>query len=148
MLQKKLAERMPVLGLIRIAALAGVSLFLASYASDLVLQRLKVEGASTVLNDTAIAIFGSAILLLCVVAVQNRQSFARAKERAILAAELNHHIRGALSLGGWAVILDDREERLRRFDEVSGRIDRVLMELVPTASHAETPRYSLSRQDD
>jgi len=136
---------MPALGLIRIAALAGALLFRASYAFDLVLQRLKVAGAATVLNDTAIAIFGSAILLFCVAAVQNTQSSAGAKERAILAAELNHHIRGALSLAGWAVILDDREERLRRFDEVSGRIDRVLMELVPTASHAETPRYSLSR---
>src|SRR5215470_8257162 len=128
--------------------LAGSVLFAASYLSDFVLYRLGIQGAATIVNEAAIAILGGAILFFAVAAVHRRQCFARAKERAILVAELNHHLRGALSVAGRAMITDDRGERLRLFDEASGQMDRILCELVPTTGQAEIPRYSLSPLDD
>jgi len=125
------------------ALLAAALLFVASSASDLVLFRLGIPGAATILNDVAIGILGGAILLYGVAAVHERQSLARARERAVLLAELNHHLRGALSVMGRAIIADNRSERLRLFDEAGGQIDRLLYELVPTTDQADTPLYSV-----
>lgn len=64
-----------------------------------------------------------------------------------LVAELNHHVRNALVAIQYSSSLDDKDERTRRVSEAVERIDRVLMELVPTVASAESPRYFLPEQN-
>ncbi len=126
------------------ALVTGLVLFLASYAMDLILYRLNMPGAATVLNDVAIGLLGAMLLLFYLSASYRTQVMARGKERIILVAELNHHIRNALTLIGLSATLEDKQERLRLVDEASARIDRVLTELAPTIGSANSPRYFLS----
>ncbi len=126
------------------ALVTGLVLFLASYAMDLILYRLNMPGAATVLNDVAIGLLGAMLLLFFLSASYEAHDMARAKERINLVAELNHHIRNALTLIGLSATLEDQQERLRLVDEASARIDRVLTELAPTIGSANSPRYFLS----
>lgn len=130
---------------LRPAFITGFLLYLASYVMDLILYRLKIPGAATILNDVAIGLLGAMLVLFYLSASYESQSMARARERMIMVAELNHHIRNALTLIGLSATLEDRQERLRLVDEASARIDKVLIELVPTAGSANGPRYFLER---
>jgi hypothetical protein len=123
--------------------LAGLLLFLVSYAMSLILDRLGMSPASTILDDLAIGILGAMLLRYYLSASQASQNLARAKERILLVTELNHHIRNALVPIGYSATLDDREERLRIVDDAIERIDWVLTDLVPTAGSAESPRWFL-----
>jgi hypothetical protein len=120
-----------------------LALFFASYVMDVILDRLGVSGASTILNDLAIGILGVLLLLFYLSASYENHNFARAKERMILVAELNHHVRNSLTVIGHAAMLEDKGERLRRIDEAMERIDVVLTDLVPTVGSATGPRYFL-----
>ena len=61
----------------------------------------------------------------------------------ILIAELNHHIRNAVTLLGQSADLPDGPDRSRLINEAVDRVDRVLTELVPTADETDAPRLFL-----
>lgn len=128
---------------LRPALITGLLLYFASYAMDLILYRLNIPGAATILNDVAVGLLGAILVLFYLSASYESQIMARARERMIMVAELNLHIRNALTLTGLAATLEDRQERLRLVDEASARIDKVLTELVPTAGSADGPRFFL-----
>jgi hypothetical protein len=120
-----------------------IALFFASYVMDLILDRLGVSGASTILNDLAIGILGVLLLLFYLSASYENHNMARARERMILVAELNLHVRTSLIAIGNAAMLENKGERLRRIDEAMMQIDVVLTDLVPTVGSATSPRLSL-----
>jgi hypothetical protein len=128
---------------IRPALIAGLAIFALSDVLDLILFWLGLPAAATILNSVAIAILGALILLFYLSATYESQNYARAKERMILVAELNHHIRGALIVIEHSALLEDRSERLRNTELAVARIDSVLTDLLPTIGSAEKPRYSL-----
>lgn len=128
------------------AIVFGLVLFVASDTMDLIFYRLGVPPGVVILNDAAIGILGAMLLLFYLSASYESQNFARAKERMILIAELNHHIRSALVAIESSAMLEDRAERLRRVEEATDRIESVLIDLVPTIGSAEKPRYSLPEQ--
>jgi hypothetical protein len=132
---------------IRPALIAGLAIFAASDVLDLVLFWLGLPAAATILNSVAIAILGALILLFYLSASYESQNYARAKERMILVAELNHHIRRALVVIEHSALLEDRMERLRNTEQAVARIDSVLTDLLPTIGSAEKPRYSLPSQN-
>lgn len=124
----------------------GSLLFLASYGMSLILNRLGMSPASTILDDLAIGILGALLLAYHLSASDMSHNFARAKERMILVAELNHHIRNALTVIGHSATLDDQENRLKLLDEAIAQIDQVLTDLVPTVGSAESARFFLADQ--
>jgi len=131
---------------IKPALTAGLILCSASYVLNLFLSRFGITGAATILDDLAMGLLGALLLMVYLSALYESQCHARAKERAILVVELNHHIRGALTALGYCVMLDDREERLRLYDDAVATIDRVLTDLVPTIGSTEEPRLFLSEE--
>jgi len=128
------------------ALITGITLFFVSFSMDIVLSWFGVPAAATILNDVAIGLLGSLLLLFFLYSLNLEQNYKRGKERMTLVAELNHHIRNALVVIQSSSSLDDKEERTRRVNEAVERIDRVLMDLVPTVASAESPRYFLSEQ--
>lgn len=125
------------------ALLAGLFLFLASYVADFVLATLGKQGSSTILNDAAIGLLGSLLLMFYLTTRNERQNLARAKERIALVAKLNHNIREALFEIGKSAMLEDREERLRVVDRAMSQVDDVLLELIPTMSGPNGPRVTV-----
>jgi signal transduction histidine kinase len=130
------------------ALAAGCLLFLASYGLSLLLDRLGMNPASTFLDDLAIGILGALLLAYHLHASHVSQDLARVKERFVLLAELNHHIRNALTVIRHSAILDDQEKSLRLLDEAIARIERVLTDLVPTVGSAESARFFLAGQKE
>ena len=65
----------------------------------------------------------------------------RAKERAIIIAEMNHHIRNAMTPLILGLSSDDLDERMRTLDQATDRVDHVLTDLLPTAGSTSKPRY-------
>jgi hypothetical protein len=128
---------------IKPALVTGITLFFVSFGMDMVLSWFGVPAAATILNDVAIGLLGSLLLLFFLYSLNLEQNYRRGKERMTLVAELNHHVRNALVAIQYSASLDDKDERTRRVGEAVERIDRVLMELVPTVASAESPRYFL-----
>lgn len=124
----------------------GVVLFLTSYILDLILDRMGIAAADTLVNDFVIAVLGALAAYLWVRFEAERQ--ARAREKLILAIELNHHIRNALTLITQCVSLEDEDTKYRLIDSAIQRIDRVLTELVPTAGETLSPRFFLDSPDE
>jgi hypothetical protein len=129
------------------AMVTGLALFFVSYAIDLLLYWAGVSAASTILNDLAVGLLGALLLIFYVSSLHFEQNHSRAKERMILVAELNHHVRNALVAIQYSAMLDDRSERVRRTSDAIERIDYVLLNLVPTTASARGPRYFLSEQN-
>jgi hypothetical protein len=121
------------------AVMAGM-LFVVSYAVDLTLESFKVAPAATVLNDIAIAMIATGVMLFYLFSSHTQHIFLRAKERMNLTAELNYHLRQALVEFRSAAEMENREERLRMVDQAMEEVDHLLIELVPTVN-AEKPRY-------
>jgi hypothetical protein len=69
------------------------------------------------------------------------QIVARAKERAIIVAEVNHHIRNAMTPLALVMASQDTGERLRILDMATDRLDHVLTDLLPTVGSASKPRF-------
>ena len=128
------------------AVVMACMLFIVSYTVDLALLKLDVPHDSTILNDIAIALIATGVMLFYLFSTQTHQIFLRAKERMNLAAELNHHLRAVLTELRDAAELEDREERLLKFDQTIESVDHILIDLVPTISGEESPRYRTSRQ--
>jgi hypothetical protein len=128
------------------AAITAGILFVVSYSVDLALVGFSVSPASTILNDIAIAVIATAIVLYYLFSFYTQNTFLRAKERMNLTAELNHHLRRALTEFRSAAELEDREERLRMLDRVIDEVDHILIELVPTVSGENQPRFGCTRK--
>lgn len=128
--------------MLRAAAVMSGALFLISYAVDLILVKMNVAPSATIINDIAIALIATSVMLFYLFSTHTEQIFLRAKERMNLTAELNYHLRRTLGEVRCAAELENREERLRILDTVSDEIDFILTDLVPTASAHRAPRYS------
>lgn len=123
-----------------------LTLFIVSSAVDLALVSVDVAPSSTVLNDVAIAVIATGVMLFYLFATHTEHIFLRAKERMNLAAELNHHLKRVLIEIRSAADLDDRAERFRLIDQSLEEADHILIELVPTVSGERPPRYSAMRR--
>jgi hypothetical protein len=123
------------------AVVGGVVLFAVSYAADAVLYVLNVPAAATVMNNIVIAMVGAAVLLIFLRHRHQREVMARAKERAIIVAEMNHHIRNAMTPLVLGVSSEDINERLRTLDQATDRVDYVLTDLLPTSGSTAKPRF-------
>jgi hypothetical protein len=123
------------------AVISAIVLFAVSYAADQILDFLKIPAALTVANNLAIAAVGAAVVLIFLRLRYQHEVVARAKERALIVAEMNHHIRNAMTPLVLGVSSDDVSERLRTLDQATDRMDHVLTELLPTAGSATNPRY-------
>jgi hypothetical protein len=97
--------------IMKAAAVMAAMLFVVSYLVDLTLMRLDVSPSSTILNDIAIAMIATGVMLFYLFVTQTQNIFLRAKERMNLTAELNFHLRRAL--------LEFRSERRSRRSSVS-----------------------------
>lgn len=123
------------------AGVAGMVLFAVSYAADAILYMLKIPSALTVADNFAIALVGVAVVLVFLYHRHEQEVMARAKERAIIITEMNHHIRNAMTPLIVGLSSDDIDERMRTLDQATDRVDHVLTELLPTAGSATKPRY-------
>jgi hypothetical protein len=127
--------------------LVAVVLFLSSVACDQVMRWRGIVGAGTFVNDLVVAAAGGFGVWFLLRLQAERESLARARERLLLTAELNHHVRNAVTMMANSLLLRDPDERLRVMDEAVHRIDRVLTELVPTAGLDREPRLFLRDAD-
>jgi hypothetical protein len=125
--------------------LVGLFLFGLTYVFEILLARMGIAPVDTILNNLAVGVLGAVAAYLWVRYESERQ--ARAREKLILAIELNHHIRNALALISECASLQDEQVKYRLIDAAIDRIDRVLTELVPTAGETQQPRFFLDRPD-
>jgi hypothetical protein len=123
------------------AAVAGVVLFAVSYAADAILYMLKIPAALTVTDNIAVAAVAAAVVLIFLYHRHEQEVVARAKERAIIVAEMNHHIRNAMTPLALGLSSDDVNERMRTLDQATDRLDHVLTHLLPTVGSTSRPRY-------
>ena len=126
--------------IVKAASVMACMLFIVSYAVDLTLLSF-VAPSSTVLNDIAIALIATGVMLFYLFSTQTQHIFLRAKERMNLTAVLNHNLRQVLVEFRCAAEVEDRGERLRMLDQAIEDVDRILIELVPTVSGENLPRY-------
>ena len=122
------------------ALVIGFVLCVSNYAMDVFLLWLRIPTAATVFNDLTVGVLGAGLALFYMSTVRTNQIYLRAKERMILTAELNHHVRSALTTIRQASSLEDASKRIQQVDEAIEQIDQVLMDLVPTVGSAEAPR--------
>ena len=127
------------------SAVSAVMLFAVSYAVDLALVSLDIPPASTILNDIAISVIATSVMVFYLFSTHTENIFLRAKERMNLTAELNHHLRRALTEFRSAAELEDRESRLRMLDLAIDDVDQILIDLVPTVSGEDSPRYKFTK---
>lgn len=120
-------------------------LFCAHFALIQLLSWRGVNEHSTLIDDFAVALLGAAALWFFLTLQAERQEIAHAHERLIVTAELNHHIRRAMSVVATSVVLPNEEDRLRLVDEAVEHIDHVLMDLVPTADEQDRLRFYLEQ---
>jgi hypothetical protein len=126
---------------LRAAAVAGLVLFAITYVAEAALHFLGIAATATILDDAAIAITGAAVLVFFLVQSNKNQIVSRAKERAIMVAEINHHIRNAMTPLALVMASPDTGERLRILDMATDRVDHVLTDLLPTVGTASKPRF-------
>jgi hypothetical protein len=120
-------------------------LFSGNILLDKILYWRGITGAQTLWNDFAIAALGGAALWFFLALQREREEMSRARERLVLTAELNHHLRNAFTIIANGVMLKNEADRLRMLDEAVRRIDHVLTELVPTANMQGKPRLFLQK---
>ena len=127
--------------IVKAAGVMACVLFIVSYAVDLTLLSFEVAPSSTVLNDIAIALIATGVMLFYLFSTHTQHVFLRAKERMNLTAELNHNLRQVLVEFRCAAEVEDRGERLRILDQAIEDVDRILIELVPAVNAENLPRY-------
>jgi hypothetical protein len=126
---------------LRAAAVAALILFAITNAVDAVLYHFGIAATETILDDVAIAIAGAAVLVFFLVQSSKNEIVARAKERAIIVAELNHHVRNAITPLALAMSSPDTGERLRILDLATDRVEHLLTDLLPTVGTTSKPRF-------
>jgi hypothetical protein len=115
-----------ILDCLRPALIIGLALCLANYSMDILMDRMGINGAKTILNDLAIGILGAVGVFFYLSASRAKSEYASAKERISLIRELNRRIRRAVGLFATSAISDDPCARLQGIDEATERIDRIL----------------------
>jgi hypothetical protein len=126
---------------VKAALVVGLVLFTITYVADALLYHLGIAAAETIIDDAAVAITGAGMLIFFLVQSNKNQIVVRAKERAIIVAEVNHHIRNAMTPLALVMASQDPDERLRILDVATDRMDHVLTELLPTVGSTSKPRY-------
>lgn len=126
---------------LKAALVTGLALFTITYVADAVLYYRGIAAAETILDDATIALAGAGILLFFLVQSHRNQMLARAKERAIMVAEINHHVRNAFTPLALIMASPDAGERLRVLDLATDRVDHVLTNLLPTVGSTSKPRF-------
>jgi hypothetical protein len=129
------------------ALVIGGALFLFNFGIQFLLLKLRVPAAATILDDLAIAVLGALLFIFYVSAISLNQEYKRAKERIILIAELNHHIRDALTVIQCSGGIADENDRTHCVQEAIQRIDWVLTDLVPTIGSTKKPRFYSPEQN-
>lgn len=122
------------------ALVIGFVLAVWSYGIDVLLFWLRIPKAATVFDDFTVGVLGAGLSLFYMSSVRTNQIYLRAKERMILTAELNRHVRSALTAIRHAASLEDSVKRTQQVDEAIEQIDSVLLDLVPTVGSADAPR--------
>jgi hypothetical protein len=123
----------------------AVLLFGAHYGLTQILTWRGIKEGSTLIDDFTIAALGSAALWFFLTLQAERQEIAHARERMMVTARVNLHIRRALSAVATSVVLPNEDDRLRLVDEAVERIDHVLMDMVPTADEQDRLRFYLEQ---
>jgi hypothetical protein len=123
------------------ALAAGAFVCGVSYLTDWAFASLNISRASGVASKLMIG--ACAAVAAYIWLRYEEECSARVREKVILIAELNHHIRNAVTLLGQSAALPEGPERSRLIDEAVDRVDRVLTELVPTAHETNAPRLFL-----
>jgi hypothetical protein len=126
---------------LKAALVAGLTLFTITYVAEAMLYYLDIAAAKTIVDDAAIAITGAGMLIFVLLQSPKNQIVARAKERAIIVAEVNHHIRNAMTPLALIMASPDARERLRILDMATDRLDYVLTDLLPTVGTTSKPRF-------
>ncbi|MDP9263295.1 MAG: hypothetical protein M3O85_03125 [Acidobacteriota bacterium] len=109
--------------------------FASYYINRLMLRYGINPSTESLLDDLAIGSLGGDIVLLTGALRWERES--RIHERLTLIAELNHHVRNALTTIVLYSEYPDLKQRLQRTSEAVDRIEWVLRDLVPTAAFRE-----------
>lgn len=125
---------------LKAALVIGFVLCVANYALDIFMLWLRIPTAAAVFNDLMVGVLGAGLALFYMATIRTNQIYLRAKERMILTAELNQHVRSTLTAIRHAASLKDAVKRIQQVDEAIEQIDLVLMDLVPTVGSAEAPR--------
>lgn len=113
---------------------------LASYYVNRLILRYGIDPSTeSLLDDIAIGSLGGCIVFFVSALKDERAS--RIQERLTLIAELNHHVRNALTTIVLYAEYPDLKKRLQNTTEAVERIEWVLRDLVPTAAfHEGKPR--------
>lgn len=117
----------------------AVAVVLAHYYLD---RAFAVYGLSAVdmITDDLVIGFLAGIVIFFAMAVRGERE-SRIRERLILVAELNHHVRNALATIVLSAEHPDLKKRLQSTTEAVDCIEWALRELVPTAAlHDGKPR--------
>jgi signal transduction histidine kinase len=102
--------------------------------ADVHMARIGVSRSDILLDDVIGAVLLGVIAFLWVTVVDEHHRRVRAEERQELTAEMNHHIRNALTVIKYAAHSENRAERVRMTDEAVDRIEYTLRELLPSAA--------------
>jgi hypothetical protein len=93
------------------------------------LTTLKFRRTETILNDLSVAILAGICVFLCISVMRANDRFERYKERIALVAEVDQHLRQALSQIAESALTEDMGERLRRIDDAVEQFDDVVLKL-------------------
>ena len=102
------------------------------YVNRLILHYGINPSTESLLDDIAIGGLGGCIVFAAGALRGERES--RLQERLTLVAELNHHVRNALTTIVLYAEHPDQKQRLQQTSEAVERIEWVLRDLVPTAA--------------
>jgi signal transduction histidine kinase len=139
----KLQVQRRTLGLRALIAVLVAGVFaVLEQTVDVYLAKHGLSHADILFDDIVGAALLGVIVFLWVTYVDEHHRRLRAEERHELTAEMNHHVRNALTVIKYAAYSSNQEERVRMTDEAVERIHSTLRELLPAvpeeSSSAET----------
>jgi signal transduction histidine kinase len=100
--------------------------------ADIHLARHGLARADILIDDVVGAVLLGTIFFLWVTVVDEHHRRVRAEDRRELTAEMNHHIRNALSVIKYSAHAESEAERVRMTNEALERIESTLRELLPS----------------
>jgi signal transduction histidine kinase len=114
--------------------------------ADIHLSRHGLSRSDILLDDVIGAALLGAIAFLWVTVVDEHHRRVRAEERQELTAEMNHHLRNALTVIKYAAYSENRAERVRMTDEAVDRIEGALRELLPSLPVESSSETEMNQQ--
>lgn len=111
-----------------------IAAFFAAFEqlADVHLARHGISRSDILIDDVIGAVLLGTIFFLWVTVVDEHHRRVRAEERRELTADMNHHIRNALTVIKYSAHSQDEAERVRMTDEAVERIESTLRELLPS----------------